>query len=205
MSVPPLFKFSKNTFFSLGLPGAENTFYQLSEEELKKQISSSKNKEKENENGLPKFLFVKEKNKEYNSSESANTIEEKDFDVYYQNMIKYLGDKQIWIRNSYLILSNESALKIRHISENPQDDLFILKNFSGPAKEELENFKPDWNFINTPDFFVKSKTEGTNDSGFCLINYIKKVVLIGGASYSEKLIRRLFFELELALNIKDEK
>ncbi len=205
MSVPPLFKFSKDSFFSIGLPVAQNTFFQLSEEELKKQISSSK--KNQNENSLPEFLFVKENNKKniFNSSESAHTIEEKDFDVYYQNMIKHLDDKLIWIRNSYLILSNKSALKIRNISEYPQDDLFILKKFSMPAKEELENFEPDWYFINTPEFSANFKAEGINDTKFCIINSIKKVVLIGGTSYSEELIQPLFFELELALNIKGDK
>ncbi len=193
MSVPPLFKFSKHRFFSIGLPHAENTFYQLSEEQLKKQMASSKKNEKETETSLPPLFVVKDSKSEFffNSHESFNILDEKHFDSLYQKMIAHLENKQIWIRDSHWVLSNKNSFKTRYISEDPKDDLFILKSFTMPAKKELENFEPEWYFINTPDFLANPKDNGTNNTKFSVINFVKKVVLIGGAPYSEKLIKGL--------------
>lgn len=198
MSVPPLFKFSKNSFFSIGLPGVENIFYQLSEDELKKQMASSKKNKKETENTLPPLFVMKDNKSEifFNSHESFNILDEKHFDGLYQKMIAHLENKQIWIRDSYWVLSNKNTFKTRHISEDPKVDLFVLKNFTMPAKKELENFEPEWFLINTPDFFANPKDNGINDTKFSVINFVKKVVLIGGASYSEKLIKGLLADID---------
>ncbi|MEO6894483.1 MAG: phosphoenolpyruvate carboxykinase (ATP) [Ginsengibacter sp.] len=208
MSVPPLFKFPKSSFFSIGLPRAENTFYQLSEEAIKEQIRTFTKDQNENGNSLPTLLLVRAKYNEniHNFSEVKNTIDEESFSHLYQKMIKHLDGKQIWIRNSYLVLGNENALKIRHISEYPKDDLFILKAFSSPAEDEMENFEPDWYFINTPDFFANPEDDGINNSKYCIINYERKVVLMGGgASYSEKLMQQLKVEMKLALKVEVKK
>lgn len=200
MSVPPLFKFSKNSFFSIGLPRAENTFYQIPEKELKKQMKHSKLNENEIEKEVPAHYIVENIDREnsFNSAESQ-VIKEKYFDALYQKMIAHLDHKPIWIRDTNLVLSNNQILKTRHICEDPKDDLFILKTFSSLSKEELENFEPDWYFINTPIFFANLKEDGIGDSNFTIINFAKKVVLIGGASYSEKLIKRIFSDLDLVL------
>ena len=203
MSVPPLFKFPKNSFFSIGLPRAENTFYQIQEKELKKQLKHSKVNEKEIEKRLPAHYIVGNIDREnsFNSSESQ-VLKEKYFDALYQKMIAHLDHKPIWIRDTNLVFSNNPIFKTRHISEDPKDDLFILKTFSSLSKEELENFEPEWYFINTPYFFANPEEDGINHSNFTIINFVKKVVLIGGASYSQKLVQQLLSDVELALNIE---
>lgn len=202
MSVPPLFKFEKNSFFSIGLPGAENTFYQIPEKELKNQIKLSK-KKKEIEKNIPSHFIVKDSGILIDFPE-AGVLAGNHFDLVFRKMIGYLKNKPIWIRDSNLFPGNKDIFKTRHISEDPQNDLFILKNFSMPSKNNLENFEPEWYFINTPNFFVNLEEEGIQHSDFTIVNFVKKVVLIGGISYSDKLIKRLLGNIKLSLDFNVE-
>jgi phosphoenolpyruvate carboxykinase (ATP) len=70
-----------------------------------------------------------------------------------------------------------------------------------PSKNNLEDFEPEWYFINTPNFFVNLEEEGIEHSDFTVINFVKKVVLIGGIFYSEKLIKRLLSDIKLSLDL----
>lgn len=202
MSVPPLFKFQKNSFFSIGLPVAKNTFYQLPEKELKNQIKLSK-KKKEGEKNIPSHFIVKDSGILIDFPE-ASVLSGNHFDLVFQKMIGYLKNKPIWIRDSNLFPGNKDIFKTRHISEDPQNDLFILKNFSMLSKNNLENFEPEWYFINTPNFFVNLEEEGIQHSDFTIVNFVKKVVLIGGISYSDKLIKRLLGNIKLSLDFNVE-
>jgi ATP-dependent phosphoenolpyruvate carboxykinase len=199
MSVPPLFTFQKNSFFSIGLPVAKNTFYQLPEKELKNQIKLSK-KKKGGEKNIPSHFIVKGSGILIDFPE-AGVLSGNHFDLVFQKMIGYLKNKPIWIRDSNLFQGNKDIFKTRHISEDPQNDLFILKNFSMPSKNNLEDFEPEWYFINTPNFFVNLEEEGIEHSDFTVINFVKKVVLIGGIFYSEKLIKRLLSDIKLSLDL----
>ena len=73
-----------------------------------------------------------------------------------------------------------------------------------PSKNNLENFEPEWYFINTPNFFVNLEEEGIQHSDFTIVNFVKKVVLIGGISYSDKLIKRLLSDIKLSLDFNVE-
>lgn len=202
MSVPPQFKIPKNIFFSIGLPGAENTFYQLSETELIKQSELSKKEEKEvGKNPFAHFI-VKDDTKAnaFELSETNQLIDEKYFDILFQKMMIHLENKPIWIRDTFLMPGENYKLKTRHINEDPKDDLFVLKAFSEPTKEELENFDPAWYFIHTPGFLATPK-DGINDKKFTIINFTKKVVLISGVHSTEKLIERIFSDLDSVLHL----
>ncbi|HAK44264.1 MAG TPA: hypothetical protein DCM59_18195, partial [Clostridium sp.] len=51
-------------------------------------------------------------------------------------------------------------------------------------KEELENFKQEFNVIVAPGFKAKGKEDGINSEAFIIVNFEKKIVLIGGTQYS---------------------
>ncbi|MEO8819797.1 MAG: phosphoenolpyruvate carboxykinase (ATP) [Ginsengibacter sp.] len=201
MSVPPQFKIPKNIFFSIGLPGAENTFYQLPEKELIKQTDLSPKDEKEVEKNQPANFMVKDDitANAFDLSEKNQFIEEKYFDILFQKMIAHFESKPIWIRDTFLIVGENDKLKTRHISEDPKDDLFVLKAFLKPTKEELENFNPNWYFINAPHFFA-TPNDGIRDKNFTIVNFTKKVVLISGVNYTEKSIERILSDLNSVLS-----
>lgn len=201
MSVPSQFKIPKNIFFSIGLPGAENTFYQLSETELIKQTERFKREKNEVKKSRTAHFIVNDKTtaNAFELSATNQFVEEKYFDILFQKIIGHLENKPIWIRDTFLVVSGNHKLKTRHINEDPQDDLFVLKAFSEPSKKELENFEPAWYFIHAPGFFATPK-DGINHKNFTIINFTKKVVLIGGVRYIQSLFERILSDLDRVLH-----
>ena len=51
--------------------------------------------------------------------------------------------------------------------------------FISPKNDELENFNPDWHIINVPGFYADPKTDGTRQHNFAVINFTKKLIIIG--------------------------
>ncbi|MDQ2719669.1 MAG: phosphoenolpyruvate carboxykinase (ATP) [Bacteroidota bacterium] len=213
MSVPTMFAIPKNLIFSLGLPSAENTFYQLPPDELTQQCVE-RNEGVLNDTGAlvintgkftgrsPKDRFiVKDKitASSVNWNDFNQPIEEKYFNAIYRKMIDHLGENQIWIRDSYACADPAYRLNIRIINEDPSSNLFAYNMFLKPTEEELENFNADWHIIHAPTFFADPITDGTRQENFTLISFTKKTILIGGSAYTGEIKKGIFSILNFVM------
>ncbi|HUZ57481.1 MAG TPA: phosphoenolpyruvate carboxykinase (ATP) [Hanamia sp.] len=214
MSVPTMFTIPRNMLFSLGLPSAENTFYQLSPEELTRQCLERNEGELRNTGALvintgkvadrsSKELFIVKDKITANTidwNDINHPLEKKYFDSLYQKMIDHLGKNEIWIRDSYYDYADlKDRLSIRIINEDPTGNLFAFNMFLSPSKKELENFNPDWYIIQVTTFFANPKTNGTRDKNFTIVNFSKKVILIGGSAFTGEIKKDVFSILNLIL------
>jgi len=213
MSVPTMFEVPKNILFSIGLPSAENTFYQLPPDELTEQCLE-RNEGVLSERGAlvihtgkftgrsPKDRFiVKDKitSNVVNWNDINQPIEEKYFDILYRKMIDHLGEKEIWIRDSYACAEQKYRLNIRNINEDPSSNLFAYNMFLRPTNKELENFNPDWYIIHAPTFFANPETDGTRQENFTIISFTKRIILIGGSAYTGEIKKGIFSILNFVL------
>lgn len=199
--------------FSLGLPSAENTFYQLPPDELAHQCVERNEGELSDTGALVintgKFTGRSPKDRFFVRDKiTANTvdwneinlpIEEKIFDSLYQKMIDHFSNKKIWIRDCYACADPAFRLNIRIINEDPSSNLFAYNMFLRPSKKELENFNPDWYIIHAPAFFANPKTDGIRQENFTIINFTKKVILIGGSAYTGEIKKGIFSILNFVL------
>ena len=196
MSVPTLFTVPRNLLFSLGLPSAENTFYQLKPDELKKQCLE-RNEGILNETGdrlIDAGKFSDESSKDQlivrdevtqssiNRNEWDQWIEEKNFNIVYQKIVAHLSGKDIWIRDGYTSADPDRRLNIRIINETPPGNLFAYNMLLPPTEEELKNFIPVWYVIHVPTFIADPGTDGASDRNFTMISFTKKTILIGGTA-----------------------
>ena len=58
--------------------------------------------------------------------------------------------------------------------------------FLRPNKNEIENFKSEWTIINAPGFHANPNEDGTRKHNFAVLNFTKKMILIGGTGYTGK-------------------
>jgi phosphoenolpyruvate carboxykinase (ATP) len=199
--------------FSLGLPSAENIFYQLDPEELIEQCLE-RNEGVLNDTGAliintgkfcgrcPKDRFiVKDKITEnaVDWNEINQPIEEKYFDSLYRKMIEHLRNKEIWIRDSFACADPEYRLNIRNINEDPSSNLFAYNMFLRPSRRELDNFIPDWYIIHAPSFFANPPMDGTRQENFVIINFSQRVILIAGSAYTGEIKKGIFSILNFVL------
>ena len=126
-------------------------------------------------------------------------FESKDFDSLYEKTCKYLENKEVYVRDVFACADQKFRLKIRVINEFPWSNLFAYNMFLRPSNDELKNFKEDWLILNVPSFLADSKIDGTRQHNFAIINFTKRIILIGGTGYTGEIKKGIFSALNFIL------
>jgi phosphoenolpyruvate carboxykinase (ATP) len=71
--------------------------------------------------------------------------------------------------------------------------------FLRPEASELEGFEEDWLVLCAPGFEANPKIHGTRQGNFSIINFTKKVALVGGSAYTGEMKKGIFSALNMIL------
>lgn len=123
------------------------------------------------------------------------------FDALYDRVVAYLNGKEVYVRDCYGCADINYKLNIRVISENPWSNMFALNMFLRPNAEELEDFDPDWIVVNAPGFMAIPERDGTRQHNFAILNFSKKIALIGGTGYTGEIKKGIFSALNFILPV----
>jgi len=123
------------------------------------------------------------------------------FDALYNNVVSYLNDKEIFVRDAYACADEDYKLNIRVINEYPWSNMFAYNMFLRPTEEELTNFDPEWTVINAPGFMADAEVDGTRQHNFAILNFAKKIALIGGTGYTGEIKKGIFSALNFILPV----
>ena len=121
------------------------------------------------------------------------------FDLLYKKVTDYLSEKEIYVRDAKACASPQYSLNIRAINEYPWSNLFIYNMFIRPEEDELDNFTPDWLIINAPGFNADPEVDGTRKKNFAILNFKRKIALIGGTGYTGEMKKGIFSALNFIL------
>ncbi len=123
------------------------------------------------------------------------------FDKLYDKVVDYLSEKEVFVRESYACADENYKLNIRVINEHPWANMFAHNMFLRPTEAELENFTPEWTVINAPGFMADAKIDGTRQHNFAILNFTKKIALIGGTGYTGEIKKGIFSALNFILPV----
>jgi phosphoenolpyruvate carboxykinase (ATP) len=128
-----------------------------------------------------------------------NRFEEDKFEILHNRMLAYLTGKEVYIRDSYACADPAYRLNIRVVTEYPWSNLFANNLFLRPTRDELHNFNPEWTILNAPGFRGNPAIDGTRQHNFAIINFSKKMILIGGTGYTGEIKKGIFAVLNYVL------
>ena len=123
------------------------------------------------------------------------------FDHLYTKVITYLNDKELYVRDAYVCADPSYRVNIRVINEYPWSNFFAYNMFMRPSASELENFTPEWTIVNAPGFMANAKVDGTRQHNFAILNFTKKIALIGGTGYTGEIKKGIFSALNFILPV----
>lgn len=126
-------------------------------------------------------------------------ISEENFDRIYSRMVRHLEDQKVYVRDAYAGADKTYRLKLRVINTLAWHNLFCFNMFLRPERYKLESFVPNFTIICIPDFEADPKTEGTRQGNFAIINFSKRMILIGGTAYSGEIKKGIFSVLNYLL------
>ncbi|WP_108422592.1 phosphoenolpyruvate carboxykinase (ATP) [Flagellimonas amoyensis] len=123
------------------------------------------------------------------------------FDRLYDKVIQYLNEKELFVRDSYACAEPDYKLNIRVINEYPWSNMFAYNMFLRPTEEELEDFEPEWTVVNAPGFKAVPEVDGTRQHNFAILNFTRKIALIGGTGYTGEIKKGIFSALNFILPV----
>lgn len=133
-----------------------------------------------------------------------NKLVEEKFDALYIKMVNYLSGVELYVKDAYACASSQYRLKLRVVTELPWQSLFANNLFLRPATDELQNFKEDWLILSAPGFKANPQTDGTRAENFTIINFSRKLILIGGSAYTGEIKKGVFTVLNYLLPINEK-
>ncbi|MBT8184891.1 MAG: phosphoenolpyruvate carboxykinase (ATP), partial [Eudoraea sp.] len=123
------------------------------------------------------------------------------FNRLYDKVVAYLKDKEVFVRDCYACADEQYRMSIRVINEYPWSNMFAYNMFIRPSESELKAFDPEWIVINAPGFMADATIDGTRQHNFAILNFSKKIALIGGTGYTGEIKKGIFSALNFILPV----
>lgn len=124
---------------------------------------------------------------------------EKNFEKIFQKMKKHMEGKEIFIFDGFVGADPKARMPVRIITDRAWQSLFARQLFIRPTASELESFKPEFTLISLNDFKADPKTDGTKTETFIILNFKRKIVLIGATSYAGEIKKAIFSSMNYYL------
>ena len=121
------------------------------------------------------------------------------FDALYSKMTSFLEGKDIYVRDVFACADPSYRMNIRVVTELPWSSLFAHNMFLRPEHDELKSFKADWHIVCVPSFEANPAEDGTRQANFAILNFTKKIILIGGTGYTGEIKKGIFSALNFIL------
>lgn len=120
-------------------------------------------------------------------------FDEADFDKVLYGLGSYLQNKDVFVQDAYAGADPEYRIKVRVVSEHAWHNLFARTMFIREFDPEvLADFVPDYTVVHCPDFEADPDKEHTHSEAFILLNFKRRLVVIGGTSYAGEIKKSIF-------------
>jgi len=121
------------------------------------------------------------------------------FDMVHQRMLAYMQSRPAYVVDVFAGADPEFRLPVRVVTEQAWHNLFARNMFIRPKPEELVGFAPEMTILQAPGLVAMPEFDGLRTSTFVLVNFKKRLVLIGGTSYAGEIKKSVFGYLNYIL------
>ena len=124
------------------------------------------------------------------------------FDALLGRAGTYLAGKDIFALDCYVGADPRYRLPVRIITEYAWQSLFARDLFIDTADGD-EAFKPEFTVVDTALFDADPARDGTASSTFVLVNFAKRLILIGGTRYAGEIKKSVFTVMNYLMPLRD--
>ena len=127
-------------------------------------------------------------------------FEPRAFDALYDRVVEHLGDRVLYVQDLYGGADPRHRLPIRVVTESPWAALFARNLLLGPPSDEaLRAHRPEFSIVHAPSVRAEPGRDGTRSEAFVLLNFARRLVLIGGTGYAGEIKKSVFTILNYLL------
>ena len=114
------------------------------------------------------------------------------FEKIRKSMIEFLADKDVFVNDGFAGADPDYRACVRVVAQYPWSAQFANNMFLRPSEKELQSFEPHWHVIAAPEFEAEPEVFGTRQKNFAIINFTKKIILVGGTGYTGEIKKGIF-------------
>jgi len=130
-------------------------------------------------------------------------ISSEQFGALLERVVEHLKDRDLFEQDLYCGADTTYQLPIRVISEYAWHALFAQQLFVRPTAAELATHEPEFTVLAAPEFEAVPERDGTNSGAFILVDYTRKIVLIGGTKYAGEIKKSIFSVMNFIVPQRD--
>ena len=131
-------------------------------------------------------------------------ISAENFERLYQKMLAHIAQREMYVQDCFAGAAPEYRVPIRVVTEYAWHSLFARHMFVRPDwATQAGNHTPEFTVINTPSLMADPATDGTTSGTFILMNFARKLILIGGTSYAGETKKSIFTLLNYLLPLRN--
>jgi len=149
-------------------------------------------------------FFVREPGSEQHIDwgETNKPFEAAKFDALFDRVAAYLNEREVYALDAYVGADRRYRLPIRVVTEAAWHSLFARNLFLTPASLP-EDFSPEFTVVDAAHFAADPALDGTRSSTFILVNFARKLVLIGGTQYAGEIKKSVFTLMNYLMPLRD--
>jgi len=121
------------------------------------------------------------------------------FDRLANDVMRHLNSQELFVRDLFAGADSAYRLPVRFLTPNAWHTLFVSNMFLRPTAADLAAFKPAWHVLHAPELQADPAVHGTRSGTFIVLNFARRVVLIGGTRYAGEMKKSIFSVLNFLL------
>jgi len=121
------------------------------------------------------------------------------FERLHGKIAAYLQSRDLYVQDLYAGAATNYRLPIRVVSESPWHALFARNMFIRPGADDLGDFLPSFTVLHAPYLEADPARDGTNSGSFIMLDFSRRLVLIGGTIYAGEIKKSVFSILNYLL------
>ncbi|SMB91364.1 phosphoenolpyruvate carboxykinase (ATP) [Deinococcus hopiensis] len=121
------------------------------------------------------------------------------FDRLLAKMTAHAAGGELFVQDVFAGTDSEYRLGVRAVTEMAYHSLFVRNMFVRPSDAERAEFEPDWTVLNLPSFRADPETDGVRSDTFILVNFSRRMILVGGTEYAGENKKGIFGVLNFLL------
>jgi phosphoenolpyruvate carboxykinase (ATP) len=149
--------------------------------------------------------FVKEPGSEthINWGDTNKPISAEKFDALLGRVGDFLAGKELYALDCYIGADPRYRLPVRVLTTYAWQNLFAQDLFIRRSADDTSDFKPEFTVLDAALFEADPERDGTRTSTFCLVNFARKMVLIGGTRYAGEIKKSVFTLMNYLMPLRD--
>jgi phosphoenolpyruvate carboxykinase (ATP) len=126
-------------------------------------------------------------------------MEEASFNALFMKLCAFFQGRDVFIQNLYAGADPAHRLPVRVVTDYAWHNLFARNLLLQPPEPVIHASPDAFTIVDSPRFHASPETDGTNSEVFIVINFARRLGIIGGTTYAGEIKKSVFTVLNYLL------